>query len=803
MEILKEHEIPERESDLVGLTSEQVAEQVALGHVNVVKEKVGKSYGRIIADNLFTFFNFVWALVAVVLVSIGSFKNLTFLFIIIPNVLIAIIQEIRAKRTVEKLSVTTEPRATVLRDGKLCEIDVSEIVIGDIMKIEMGKQVLSDAVVVSGFAEANESMLTGESDAIKKQNGDTVLAGSFLVSGSVFVRVVRVGRDNYVHKIESAAKGFKAPASNLFRDLNKLIKYIGIFMVPMTAAMLISNYFANNQNIHEALVKTSGSVIGMIPAGIYLLVTVTLTLSVITLSKKQTLVQDMYSIEMLASADVVCLDKTGTITDGTMCVTAFESLDGTPCEEIKRIMANLEGSEESINNTSRALIEYFGKENPKVLDKIPFSSARKYSAASLEGLGSFAIGAPHFVPCPISEEIEEKIRIHASEGERVLILARLSSFDEPGEAVALVAIADRIRPNAKETIAKFQEQGVTIKIISGDHAATVSTIASRVGVKNAENYISCEGLSDEELAAAAESYAVFGRVTPEQKVLLVKTLKSQGHVVAMTGDGVNDTLALKESNCAIAMADGSEVARKVSQIVLLNSDFGTLPDVVREGRRCINNVRGSAVLFLMKTVFVVLLSIFAVCTNSGYPLEPSQMLLVELFVIGISSVLLALEPNNKRIEGSFLKTVIVRSVPLALVMFIPVLVVMIMKMAGVAISPECRNSVIMVVLTVVGYVNLVSICHPFTKWRAGVCIFVGAALLLSVPVSFGVGALLTTISGSSGDFLGFSFVIENIPFFLGMLGLSVSLAALLQLVRGRMEKFIFSLLEKKPMKKAK
>lgn len=793
---VEEKVLQEDEASLpvVGLDSAEVKHQTELGNVNLVKEKNGKSYGRIIFDNLFTFFNFVWALVAVILISFGSFTNLTFLFIIIPNVLIAIIQEIRAKITVEKLSVTTEPKAAVIRDGKLVEIAVEQIVIGDVMKIEMGKQVLSDAVVVHGLAEANESMLTGESDAIKKQDGDTVLAGSFLVSGSIYAKVIRVGKDNYVHKIESAAKGFKAPASNLFRDLNKLIKYIGIFLVPMSLAMFIANWFAYGKDLEMAVIKTCGSVIGMIPAGIYLLVTITLTLSVITLSRKRTLVQDMYSIEMLASADVLCLDKTGTITDGTMCVTAFESVNGTPCEEIKEIMAYVEGSEESINNTSRALIEYFGKKERAVCDKLPFSSARKYSAVTFEGGETYAIGAPHFVPCPVSAELEEKIRLHALEGERVLILARLDAIDGKGEAVAMVAIADRIRPNAKETIAKFQEQGVTIKIISGDHAATVSTIAGRVGVKNHENYISCEGLDDEALVAAAENYAVFGRVTPEQKVLLVKTLKSRGHVVAMTGDGVNDTLALKESNCAIAMADGSEVATKVSQIVLLDSDFGTLPDVVREGRRCINNVRSSAVLFLMKTVFTICLSLYAVCTVSGYPFEPKQFMLLELFVIGIASVLLALEPNNKRIEGSFLKTVIIKSLPNALVMFIPVLIIMLVGAFGGSIAAVSRNAVAMIVVTLVGYVNLLFLCRPFTKWRLGVALLIGAGLLIVSPVSIFIGKLIPVLPY---DVLGFLPAFDNFAFLGGMLAVGVSLALLLQLFRGSIEKFIYSIVDKK------
>ena len=778
-----------------GLSSDEVLEKKALGQVNIVKEKPGKSYGKIIADNLFRIFNLMYLIVTVVLIFAQTeVTNFTYLLIVVPNILIAIIQEIRAKRTVEKLSVTTDPKAAVIRDGVLCEIDVSEIVLGDVIKIEMGKQVLSDAVVVSGVAEANESMLTGESNAIKKQEGDTVLAGSFLVSGSVYAKVVRVGKDNYVHKIETAAKGFKAPASNLFRDLNRLIKYILLIMVPLAVAILISNYIAFDGNIQMMLKKTAGSVIGMIPAGLYLLITVTLSVSVIILSKKRTLVQDMYSIEMLASADVLCLDKTGTITDGTMCVTKALGLSGTSDDELRSIIARIEGAEQSINNTSRALIEYFGTESVEITDRIPFSSERKYSAVSFSGGETYAIGAPHFVPCPVSAELEEKIRLHASEGERVLLVARLSEGGE-GVAVGMVAIADRIRPNAKETILKFQEQGVTVKIISGDHAATVSTIASRVSVKDAEKYISCESLTDEELMAAAEEYTVFGRVTPEQKVLLVKTLKANGHTVAMTGDGVNDTLALKESNCAIAMADGSEVARKISQIVLLDSDFSALPSVVYEGRKCINNVRGSAMLYLMKTVFVVCLSLFAVCSMQGYPLEPRQMILVELFVIGISTVLLALEPNDKRIEGSFIQTVVIQSIPLAIVMLIPVFITMLLAAFGFGVSQECRNSTITLVLTAVSFINLLSVCYPFTKWRVGVCASIGFALLTTICGSLYIGYAIPSL-GVSGDLLGILPAFENIFFFLGMMGVGVCLAVLMSIFRPSLERFVYRVAEK-------
>lgn len=774
-----------------GLTSEEVAALKAEGKVNISDEKVGKSYGRIIRDNLLTYFNLVWLIVTLLLVICRSFTNMTFLAIVVPNIVISIVQEMKAKRTVEKLSVTTEPKATVIRDGELVSIDAKDIVLGDVMLVEMGRQVLSDAIVISGFAEANESMLTGESDAIKKNVGDKIFAGSFFVGGSVYARVVNVGKDNYVHKIEKAAKSFKAPSSNLFHDLNKLIKSIGIFLIPMSVVLFISNWISY-KDIITATVKTCGSVVGMIPAGIYLLVTLTLTLSVINLSKKQTLVQDMYSIEMLASADVVCLDKTGTITDGTMHVTAVESLDGTEISEIERIMSHIEGTEQSVNNTSAALIDRFGKDvSVKIIKKIPFSSARKYSAVSIEGLGAFSIGAPHFVPCPISKDVDKMISNHAKDGERVLVLVRHDDLDNEGKALALIAISDRIRPAAKATIANFQEQGVTLKVISGDHAETVSTIAARVGINNADKYISCENINDEELIESAEDYTVFGRVTPEQKVLLIKTLRINGHTVAMTGDGVNDTLALKESNCAIAMADGSEMARKVSHIVLMNSDFSSLPEVVREGRRCINNVRQSSVLYLMKTIFTIILSIISVLTMSGYPFEPKQFMLLEMFVIGFASVLLALEPNNKRIEGSYLETVIIRSFPNALAMLIPVIALMIVE-KFVTMSLESRNSIAMSVLLVVAFINLFALCKPFTKWRAFVVSLIGGLIAISVPVSI---FLL-------GDMFRFKPVMHNALIFAIMLAAGIAFTVFMQVFRGKIEKIIEKNIERNKEREA-
>ncbi len=729
---------PEAEKEMHpvrGISSEEAKALIEKGICNKSDIKSGKSYFKIISDNVFTFFNMIWLVVTLVLVAVGSYSNLTFLAIVIPNALIAIIQEIRAKRTVEKLSLTTDPIASVIRDGVKTDVFSSDIVPGDIMYIELGRQVLSDGIVVHGAAEVNESMLTGESNAIKKDLGDRVMAGSFLVSGAVYAEVSAVGKDNYIHKIEKAARNFKAPSSNLFRELKVLIRYIGIGLIPMSILLFVTNYFAYSSDIVKAVNKTCGSIIGMIPSGVFLLVTLTLSLSVITLGKRGSLVRDMYSIEMLASADVICLDKTGTITDGTMTVSSVEIFDNYKEEYIKRIMSKLEGAEDTVNNTSMALIEYFGLDkNAKIIDKIPFSSSRKYSAVNIDGEGCFALGAPGFVKCTVTEEIKKRIEYYASLGERVILLSKSETMDCEGIAVALIAISDRIRPNAKDTIASFQEQGVTVKVISGDHAKTVSSIAKKVGISGADNYISCENLSDDELANAAEKYAIFGRVTPEQKILLVKTLRSAGHTVAMTGDGVNDTLALKESDCSIAMADGSEVARRVAKIVLMNSDFGVLPDIVKEGRRCINNVRMSSVLYLMKTLFTVALSSFTLMTFSGYPFDPKQLLFVEMIVIGLASLMLSVEPNFKRAWGSYIAAVVKRSFPNALVMLIPVFLVQMIGRSD-TYSHESVSAIATLAVTLAAFMNLVFLCKPYTEWRVCVVCICGALICISIPAS--------------------------------------------------------------------
>ena len=762
----------ERE-DLKGLTDDEVFRLKVEGKVNISDTKSGTGYWDIIKENLFTFFNLIYLVVVIVLACINSLDNVTFLTVVIPNILIGIIQQIRAKRTVDKLTVATDTKAVVIREGERREVDASEIVLGDVMYVEMGRQILSDGVVIDGIAEANESMLTGESNAIKKAAGDTVLGGSYLVSGGIFVKVTAVGKDNYLHKIEKAAKSFKAPASRLFRSFDRLIKYISIILLPLALLVFLSATVFNptfGGDYHTALKETCGAIIGMIPAGAYLLITLALSLSVITLGKKETLVKDRYSIEMLATADVVCLDKTGTITDGTMAVCDLLPLGSRSTAEIESIMAALEGAENSINNTSRALIEKFGRNtSAKITDSVPFSSERKYSSAAIEGLGVFSIGAPHFVKCPVSCELEKTIEAHAANGERVILLVEQPALEEEGEAIALIAISDRIRPNAKETIEKFQSQGVAVKVISGDHAATVSAIARRVGVNDAEKYLSCEGISDAELVKVAHEYAVFGRVTPEQKVLLVKSLRAAGHVVAMTGDGVNDTLALKESDCAISMAEGSEVAKRVSQIVLMKSDFGTLPDVVKEGRRCINNVKMSSVLFLMKTLLTIFTAITGVVMLTGYPFQPKQFMFLELIVIGFASLMLTLEPNNKRSKGGFILNVLLKSLPNSIAMFIPVLLCLIFSRTAIlGDNFPGAAAIATIAVTAVGFVNLAFICIPYTKWRT----LVVFATLIILCILFPLSVLI-------GDIMVITPAFADIPLLLGIVGVGIGASVLI------------------------
>ena len=736
----------------VGLTRQQVENRKIAGLVNKTKQNSGKSIFTIFFQNICTFFNLIWAVVIAALLAVESYNDLFFIIVILLNTTIAIIQEIKAKITVEKLSYVTAPKLTVVRDGKEEKIVATKLCLDDIIKLSTGNQIPTDCILLDGKVEMNESMLTGESEPVKKQAGDVLFAGSYIISGGCVAKVDKVGSDSYIQTVAKQAKKFKSPQSNLFKDINNLVKYIGIIIIPVAGIMFINNYFSYGKNLSVAIIKTCGSVTGMVPAGMFLLITIALSLGVIKLGKKKTLVQDIYSIEMLARTNVLCLDKTGTITDGTMRVCEhidLKRVTGLPNEQA---ISNILNNQHSSNQTSNAMLLYYKKANTLVMtENIVFSSKRKFTATSFDGVGTFAVGAPEFLHVgTLSEDIENLMHSKMKDGKRVLMLAHspekivkdeLPYYMEP---MAIIVLEDHIREDAIDTINWFKQNDVKIKIISGDNPYTVSNIAKRVGVENADACISLEGMSLKEVQKIANDFTVFGRVSPEQKHALIKALKNAGNTVAMTGDGVNDTLALKEADCSIAMADGSEVARNLSNIVLLDSKFSSLPAVVKEGRQVINNVQQSSTLFLMKTVFTILLSLTTILTRSQYPFSPSQLLLLEMFIIGVPSVILAIQPNDKLIKGDFTTTVLKKALPNGLLMFFNILIVIALNNVGV-LNPEEFTSLSTLVLLGTGFVNLVYLCYPFNILRtlcvaiSGVCVTVA---------SFTLGQFFGITSGS-------------------------------------------------------
>ncbi len=702
-----------------GLNEQQVAERTSSMLLNTSKIKNSKSYLSIFVKNICTFFNLIWLIIAVALLVVGSYNNLTFVFVIVANTAIAIIQEIRAKITVEKLSIVTTPHVKTIRSGKVVDIPSEKLALDDIIILTNGNQIPADCVIVEGKVEVNESLLTGESNAIERGVDMPLLSGSFIVAGTCKARVDKIGKENYIYQMAERAKEFKAPSSNLFKDLNRLIKYIGIALVPIGVLTFLKELTIPSNTIESIITKTSGALTSMIPAGMFLLVTISLAAGVVKLSRKKTLVKDLYSIEMLARTNVLCLDKTGTITDGTMNVVDFVTYGKQRKATVMKMLSSVLNSQKSVNATSNALIKEFGRKGEmKALNVMEFSSERKYSVTQLSNKKCYFLGATTRIGCKLTQEQQEFIAAQQNKGYRVLCFAESScAFDKKisgasSTAIAFIIIEETIRQDAIETIQWFKDNGVEIKIISGDDPATVSKIAQRVGVENSDKFVSLENTSLKEVEQMADQFTVFGRVTPEQKYTIVKALKNKGKVVAMTGDGVNDTLALKEADCSIAMADGSEVARSISKLVLLESNFSSLPAVVKEGRQVINNVQNSSSLFLMKTFFAIVLTVITLIMRKSYPFEPSHMLLLEAFVIGIPSFILTFIPNNNQIQGNFIPQVMKRALPRALLMLINVLVVMALynSKLGDAMMFEEYRTLAVLVLTYTGFLNLVALC---------------------------------------------------------------------------------------------
>lgn len=713
---------------MTGLTNEQVQERIAEGKVNVNENPNTRTYKQIILENTLTFFNFLNIALLVLVLFVRSYKNSMFMGIILINTVIGIIQEIRAKKTIDKLAILTESKTVVLREGKKWSISTEKLVLDDLIFLKTGDQVPADVKVLEGTVEVNESLLTGESDNLSKSQGDELFSGSFVTSGEACCQVIHVGKDNYASQITSEAKEFKRHNSELRNSLNAILKVISIIIVPLGAMLFYKQYMIVGDTLKDSVVNMVAAVLGMIPEGLVLLTSVALTLGSMVLATKKTLVQELYGIETLARVDTLCLDKTGTITEGTMKVedvqlydtaqttvvqhtAKFDPETGEPVQnvsalkpevtvsaekengqiqetvnsetvsqeerqklqEIDHIMGNMMSVLHDQNATADALRKRFPSRNDlKLIHAIPFSSDRKYSGAVFEGRGTYLMGAAQFLFPEGNEELLEHCSSYAQEGYRILVLAH-SEQETKGterptglEPLGLFLITDVIREEAPDTLAFFDSQGVDLKVISGDDPVTVSAIAKKAGLKNANHYIDATTIkTSEEMQRAVAECSVFGRVTPQQKKQMVQALQSQKHTVAMTGDGVNDVLALKEADCSIAMAAGSDAAKNIANVVLLDSNFGAMPHIVNQGRRVVNNIRSAASMFLIKTIFSVLLSLITIFFGDAYPFEPIQMSLISACAVGIPTFLLTQENNYNKIDHTFLRHVFMNAFPAA------------------------------------------------------------------------------------------------------------------------------------------
>ena len=710
-----------------GLNSDQVNEYFENGWSNEPVEPPSKTVPEIIKSNLFTYFNLVFAVLAALLILAGSFRNLTFLPVILANLFIGIIQEIRAKNTLDKLSVLNAPKALVVREGRQFSIPAEELVLDDIVIFKAGNQICADAIVVDGEVSVNESLLTGESDEISKKPGDELMSGSFIVSGECYARLDKVGEDSYISKLTLEAKAMNSEEqSEMIRVLDKLVGVVGILIIPIGLLLFGQQFFFSGASFSKSITSMVAAVIGMIPEGLYLLASVALVVSVMRLASKKVLVHDMKCIETLARVNVLCVDKTGTITENTMEVNGEIPMDGYDSQSmapLKQIIGDFASAMSSDNITMKAMKDYFNKPSGrKAVSVSPFSSQFKYSGAAFED-GSYVLGAPEFVLREDYDNYREQIEQYSSEGYRVLVFGIYDGVID-GKALTgkvtplgLVFLSNSIRKEAPETFKYFENQGVEIKVISGDNPVTVSQVALQAGIANADNYIDASTLTtDEAIEDAVLRYTVFGRVTPDQKRKFVRALKKAGRTVAMTGDSVNDVLALKDADCSVAMASGSDAAAQASQLVLLDSNFACMPSVVMEGRRVVNNIERSASLFLVKNIFSFLLSLFSVCFMINYPLEPSQISLISMFTIGVPAFFLALQPNKNIIQGHFLSNVLIKALPAGITDFLVVgaLVVFgqVFEVGETDISTACT-----MLLAIVGFVILYNISKPMNALR--------------------------------------------------------------------------------------
>lgn len=734
----------------VGLSSSEVQKRVSQGLTNETNTGSTKTIRRIVFSNIFTFFNMLNIFIAALLIYVGAYKDIFFMVIVTANTAIGIIQEVKAKKTIDKLSLLSAPIGHVLRDGQEREIPVQDIVINDLLILKTGKQISADCVITEGSIEVDESLLTGESDSIIKNVGDTLLSGSFVVSGTCRAEATSVGKNAYIENLTKQAKVYKKPKSDLMKSLKIIVRTVGVFIVPMGLALFFMQYEGGTllpvrgslewSQFSSAVRATAGAVVGMIPSGLFLLTSVALAVGVLKLAQNNTLVQELYCIEMLARVDTLCLDKTGTITDGTMTVRSILEYGNDPKTQAKKIIPQMMATFKDKNQTSQALIDKLGLASKSVnaTHVINFSSKRKFSAITFEKIGTFAIGAPEFVLTKEAyQTIENDVERYAAQGLRVLVYAYSSKNIDQKElpnnmsAKALILIEDTIRPDAILTIEYFKTHNVDVKVISGDSPVTVAHIAQRAGIDNADKYISLDGLSDREVIDSAMKYSVFGRVNPNQKKILVQTLKSNGRTVAMTGDGVNDILALREADTSIAMASGSEAARNVSHLVLLDSNFSSMPKVVNEGRRVINNVQRVATLFLTKTIFSIILAIIALMTNSKYPITPSQLFMIDFLVIGLPALVLSLQANHEQVTGKFLSNVLKKAFPGALTVGLQTLIIMYLAPI-LGMDSQAQSTLIVIAATFTCMMVLYRVLQPFNNFRKLLFIIMFSTFVIAV-----------------------------------------------------------------------
>lgn len=745
----------------IGLTDAEVEQRIEQGLTNHTDISTDKTTKEIIVSNVCTYFNLIFLVITILLVAVGSFRNLTFLPIIIGNTVIGIVQELRAKKTLEKMSLLNAPHADVIRNGEMTQIATEKLVKDDVILLTAGKQICADAVVIDGSIQVNESLLTGEADEVEKPVGSTLMSGSFVVSGECYARLEKVGNESYISKLSMEAKSMGSKEqSEMIRSINQIVKWIGIVIIPIGIILFWQSHFVNDVSISKSVTSTVAAIIGMIPEGLYLLTTIALALSTMKLANKKVLLHDMKSIETLARVDVLCVDKTGTITEPDMKVSDIflcqsgsnPAYNDQSCmrensllqkqeqaavqselslDELKKLIVRYAYASKDNNATMLALKEYaesFVKTGNsglkihnshndiagRIIDQQAFSSSRKYGSITFAD-GTYLLGAPEFILGDDFHIVENEIQSYTEKGDRVLLFARRDS--DKTIPLGFVALANPIRQNAVKTFEYFKKQRVAIKVISGDNPKTVSQIAMQAGIENADKYIDAASLdSKEKIAKAVFQYTVFGRVTPKQKQQLVKALQQKEHTVAMTGDGVNDILAMKDADCSVAMASGSEAAAQAAQVVLLDSDFVHMPDVVYEGRRVVNNIERSASLFLVKNIFSLLLALFSVISMFTYPLEPSQISLISMFTIGLPGFLLAMEPNKERIKGHFLTNVMLKALPGGLTDVIAISALVVCG-AVFSIPEESIGTIATMVLSVVGFMILFKISEPLNTMK--------------------------------------------------------------------------------------